>query len=301
MLHKVIWQKPASYNDICLQYVNYVIHNYNKDSVIVFDGYTKEVTPTKESLQRCRSKGSTEISINAQASVIIPQEDFLRNSQNKTQFINILRTYFEDVGITVNQATRDADYLITTTAVELSILKKHVTVVSEDTDIMVLLIHHSKNKNISMLRPGKAAKGDKVSTISEIQDKLGHLKKHILFLHAISGCDTTSYLFNKSKRTCLALLKEDIDLSQNLDIFLNSNASKNDLLQSGLNFILRLYRCPKHIKDINLLRYTLCHRTASRQGLQSTFNLATLPPTEDSVQQHVLRTYFQVLPTNFKK
>ncbi|CAG9769757.1 unnamed protein product [Ceutorhynchus assimilis] len=193
LLHKVSWQKPASYNDIFLQYVNYVIHNYNKDCVIVFDGYTKEVISTKESLQRCRSKGSIEISIHAQASVIIPQVDFLKNSQNKTQFINILRTYFEDVGITVHQAPRDADYLITMTAVELSMIKKHVTVVSEDTDIMVLLIHHAKNKNISMLRPGKAAKG-----------------------------------------------------------------------QHG------------------------------QQGLKSTFNLATLPPTADSAEQHVLRTYFQI-------
>lgn len=149
-----------------------------------------------------------------------------------------------------------------------------------------------------MLRPGKAAKGDKVSTISEIQDKLGHLKKHILFLHAISGCDTTSFLFNKSKKTCLSLLKEDNDLCQNFDIFLNNNGCKNDLLQSGLKFILRLYRCPKHIKDINLLRYSLYNRTASRQGLKSTFNLATLPPTEDSAQQHVLRSYFQVLGTH---
>ncbi|CAG9763155.1 unnamed protein product [Ceutorhynchus assimilis] len=162
LLHKVSWQKPASYNDIFLQYVNYVIHNYNKDCVIVFDGYTKEVISTKESLQRCRSKGSIEISIHAQASVIIPQVDFFKNSQNKTQFINILRTYFEDVGITVHQAPRDADYLITMTAVELSMIKKHVTVVSEDTDIMVLLIHHAKNKNISMLRPGKAAKDSRM-------------------------------------------------------------------------------------------------------------------------------------------
>lgn len=97
----------------------------------------------------------------------------------------------------MHQAPRDADFLITLTAVELSVSAKHVTVVSEDTDIMVLLIHHSKNKNICMLRPGKAAKADKISKISDIQDKLGHLTKQILFLHAISGCDTTSFLCNK--------------------------------------------------------------------------------------------------------
>lgn len=94
---------------------------------------------------------------------------------------------------------------------------------------------------------------------------------------------------------CLSLFKKNSDLSRNLDIFFNNNADKNDLLQSGLNFLLALYGCPRHIKDINLLRYTLYNRITARQGLKSTFNLATLPPSEDSAQQHVLRTYFQVL------
>lgn len=295
LLHKVSWQRPATYNEIFLQYVNYVIHNYNRNCVIVFDGYDQEALSTKESLQRCRSKGSVEISIHVQASVITPQEVFLKNSHNKQQFIRILRTYFEDLGITVHQAPRDADFLITLTAVELSVSAKHVTVVSEDTDVMVLLIHHSKNKNICMLRPGKAAKADKISKISDIQDKLGHLTKQILFLHAISGCDTTSFLFNKSKNISLSLLQKDNDLCQNVEVFLNNKAEKDDLFQSGLNYILKLYRCPRHIKDIHHLRYTLYNRIASRQGLKSTFNLATLPPTEDSVQQHLLRTYFQVI------
>ncbi|CAG9769731.1 unnamed protein product [Ceutorhynchus assimilis] len=82
LLHKVSWQKPASYNDIFLQYVNYVIHNYNKDCVIVFDGYTKEVISTKESLQRCRSKGSIEISIHAQASI----QEWIGNNLDPLQY-----------------------------------------------------------------------------------------------------------------------------------------------------------------------------------------------------------------------
>lgn len=146
-----------------------------------------------------------------------------------------------------------------------------------------------------MFRPGKAAKADKISKISDIQDKLGHLTKQILFLHATSGCDTTSFLFNKSKNISLSLLQKDNDLCQNVEVFLNNKAEKDDLFQSGLNYILKLYRCPRHIKDIHHLRYTLYNRIASRQGLKSTFNLATLPPTEDSVQQHLLRTYFQVI------
>lgn len=36
LLHKVLWQKPATFNQICDQYVNYVKHVYGQDCVIVF-------------------------------------------------------------------------------------------------------------------------------------------------------------------------------------------------------------------------------------------------------------------------
>lgn len=102
------------------------------------------------------------------------------------------------------------------------------------------------------------------------------------------------YVINKKIYISLSTTKRQRSLSKR-EVFLNNKAEKDDLFQSGLNYLLKLYRCPRHIKDIHHLRYTLYNRIASRQGLKSTFNLATLPPTEDSVQQHLLRTYFQVI------
>lgn len=86
------------------------------------------------------------------------------------EFIKVLGTYSENVCIIiiVLQATRDVDFLIALTAVYLAKSKNHVTTDTSHnclTDIMVLLIHH---KNISMIRLGKAVKGDKISRICEI-------------------------------------------------------------------------------------------------------------------------------------
>ncbi|XP_031358187.1 uncharacterized protein LOC116181887 [Photinus pyralis] len=145
-----------------------------------------------------------------------------------------------------------------------------------------------------LLRPGKAAKADKATNISELQEKLGHVKQHILFLHAVSGCDTTSFIFKKSKKLCLQWLKKDISLCERLQIFYQQNSDKNQLIEAGVQFITKLYRPKKSKEDIDTLRYTLYNRITSRQGLSANFNLAALPPTKDAAVQHVLRVYYQV-------
>lgn len=300
LLHKVKWQRPATYHEIFLQYVNYIVHTYKKSSVVVFDGYNLENISTKDNLQKFRAKENVAVSVQLHATVVTPQDLFLRNSQNKKNFIEILQRYLEENGITVYQAERDADVLIALTAVRFSSVKTHVTVVSEDTDIMVLLIYHIKENNVCLLRPGKGAKGDKISKINEIQTKLGHTKEHILFIHAMSGCDTTSFLYNKSKKCFLKSLQENEDLCRDLNVFQELNADIAVLIKSGLKVLLNLYRCPKKIHNINQLRHTLYIRMTSRQSLNSELCLASLPPTEESAKQHILRTYFQVIFLKYK-
>ncbi|CAG9760107.1 unnamed protein product [Ceutorhynchus assimilis] len=168
LLHKVKWQRPAIYHEIFSQYVNYIVYTYTKNCVVVFDGYNQENLSTKDNLQKFRSKQSVAVSIQLHGTVVTPQDLFLKNSQNKKEFIEILRRYLEENDITVYQAERDADVLIAMTTVQLSSIKTHVTLVSEDTDIMVLLIDHIKTNNVCLLRPGKGAKGDKISRINEI-------------------------------------------------------------------------------------------------------------------------------------
>lgn len=294
LLHKVVWQKPATFQQICEQYINYAKYFYGEDCVVVFDGYNSKSFSTKDALQQLRSKNSQEISVKLENTIVTPQEDFLRNNNNKQKLIELLKISFEKTGIKIKQAESDADFLIVNTAVTLPDCDKKIVVVSEDTDIAVLLIHHSKHKNMFLLRPGKAAKPDKLTNIFELQDKLGDVKKHILFAHAISGCDTTSFIFKKSKALCIKLLKKDISLCQRLQIFYEENPDKKQLMEVGITFITKLYRTRNSKEGIDSLRFTLYNRITCRQGLSANFNLAVLPPTKDAAIQHIFRAYYQV-------
>ena len=72
-----------------------------------------------------------------------------------------------------------------------------VTVVADDTDIVVMLVHHWQ-ENMSEVyflqeRWSKAWSVKHASSRNEI------IKEHLLFLHSWSGCDTTSAVFGKGK------------------------------------------------------------------------------------------------------
>ena len=83
-----------------------------------------------------------------------------------------------------------------------------VTVVADDTDIVVMLVHHWQ-ENMSEVyflqeRWSKAWSVKHASSRNEI------IKEHLLFLHSWSGCDTTSAVFGKGKPKLVeTLIKSD--------------------------------------------------------------------------------------------
>ena len=46
--------------------------------------------------------------------------------------------------------------------------------------------------------------------VLNIQGKIGAQKTYLLFNHAVSGCDSVSVLFEKSKKTVLRKVKESL-------------------------------------------------------------------------------------------
>lgn len=73
------------------------------------------------------------------------QDVFLANVCNKTSFIELLMQQLELSGFQVNQARSDADIVIVFIALSYA-ERCHgpVAVLAEDTDILVLLLHHRK-------------------------------------------------------------------------------------------------------------------------------------------------------------
>ena len=74
-----------------------------------------------------------------------------------------------------------------------------VNVVADDTDILVLLIHHWKQNMAGMYFLSEAGKNTKIWRISDLVEQAGpFITSHLLFLHAWSGCDTTSATFGQA-------------------------------------------------------------------------------------------------------
>ena len=72
------------------------------------------------------------------------KEIFLSNERNKSQFIALVSRHLEANSFIVNQCPGDADTAIVSTALEYAAHGTEVNLVADDTDVLVLLMHHWK-------------------------------------------------------------------------------------------------------------------------------------------------------------
>uniref|UniRef100_A0A1B0CSS6 Uncharacterized protein n=1 Tax=Lutzomyia longipalpis TaxID=7200 RepID=A0A1B0CSS6_LUTLO len=122
LMHAVNWQRPATYNDICNAYVEYVKHHYGEDSIVIFDGYNdSQSTKYVEQQRRSTKKSSSNITVKSDYLVTTTKENFLGNIQNKAALILMLATHMQKAGICVLQSFGDADVLIVKTAIDVAI------------------------------------------------------------------------------------------------------------------------------------------------------------------------------------
>ena len=63
---------------------------------------------------------------------------------NKQKFITLLSQRLEEAGCVIQQARGDADVLIVQTTIA-SAAQRETILVGDDTDLLVLLIHHANN------------------------------------------------------------------------------------------------------------------------------------------------------------
>jgi len=97
----------------------------------------------------------------------------------------------------------DADTLIVKKAIQFA-RTKEVTVVANDTDVLVLLVYHFEPslKNVFLHNEvsTKRASRTTVLSIRDIWCAIGNkAARQLLVMHALSGCDTTSCLYRHSK------------------------------------------------------------------------------------------------------
>ena len=282
-----------SFGDICDMYVKYISKKY-VDPIIVFDGYESGPS-TKDIAHIRRTHGVTgpNVAFNEATPFKGKKDSVLSNSENKQRFLNLLSERLLKAGYQVIHAVDDADVLIVKTAISCS-EKSDTVVIGEDTDLLVLLCHHVplENFNVYFWSEGKniSSKAVKCWDIKKTKVVLGESVCRCLpFLHAITGCDTTSRMFGISKGAALKKMNGD-ELKECAEVF-NSNSSKDDIVKAGENAIVMLYGGVV-IEGLDLLRFRkFVHKvTTSSKCVQ----VHTIPPTSAAAAYHSMRVYYQV-------
>lgn len=256
-MHKVVWQRGSSVSAICDGYVRYVKTHYpGRKCIVVFDGYSnsKNSTKTAEQERRYRLKKSVDIHLNRDTEITVNQEQFLSNQNNKDRLINMLKSDLQKNGIQIQQASDDADVLIVNTAIEqLMGGASNVAVIGEDVDLAVLLLAKTPpESNILFIKPGRGKVQTNIYSIQQMQ-QLG--LEEIMFLHAFTGCDSTSAAFRKSKLALIKLYKKCPEIRRAAKVFHNCSSPHADVEEAGRSCMLKWYGAPAKERSLNDYRY----------------------------------------------
>ena len=114
---------------------------------------------------------------------------------------------------------------------------------------------------------------------------------HILFLHSILGCDTTSRLHGLGKGNALKKFREQ-RRSVELDRVFDSQLSlKEDVIAAGEEALIILYN-GKVERNLDSLRYKIyCDKVVSSSCY---VHPQTLPPTSSAAKYHSVCVYYQI-------
>ncbi|KAG0713878.1 hypothetical protein GWK47_015218 [Chionoecetes opilio] len=280
LLHKFSWPKNASYSEICEMYVRHIKQSYCH-ALVVFDGYHGSSTKDEAHRRRMGNDIGATVLVSPEVHVTMTKKSFLANPSNKQAFINLLAEQMTKADIAVEHAKGDADYKICMSAC-LHAKEKPTAVVAEDSDVFQLLTHHANiaDKDLYMVTSKQTVC---VTTLAKKLDPL--LSGALLFLHAFSGCDTTSRPYGIGK---VSVLKKYAELERCSSIFMSPSSSKAEIERAGEDALLIIYGCTTSLS----LDSARVDKFQQKVGTATQYvSPEKLPPTSDAAIFHSHRAY----------
>ena len=230
------------------------------EDIVVFDDYDRSA---KDHCRLLRSPiRGLQIDLDWNIPVRTQQPIFLSNPDNKSALIGFLIDALDETGIEVVRCRADADVMIAQTAFTEALRGNSVRLWSDDTDLMVIILHllhshsHSTDKmcKIHMFRPSTRTKVD-LSTLSKTAP--ARTIRLILAVHAFSGSDTVSGTFGIGKTKLIKQL-EDVKLGATLEplieVFMQYNSIPDALLSEGSKMLSMLYSKKQNYDSLDDLR-----------------------------------------------
>ena len=133
----------------------------------------------------------------------------------------------EKEGISMKQSAGDAEYDIAMSACALARMKP-VVVVGDDTDLLILLQHHFNPDEHQSIYLQTRSKLISIGILFSSLDPV--LSESLLFIHTISGCDTTSRPYGIGKVSTMAKYK---DLHESASVFITPDKGQESVEAAG--------------------------------------------------------------------
>ena len=254
--------------------------------VVLLDTYREPTTKSSEHKRRNGVDPGPDTIVNFNTPVPKENMPFLANNCNKQCLIDLWESDLHSKGVSVELAEidGDADILIVRTALQIAGTGLNVKVRANDTDILVMLVHHfnpSEHADIFYM-PGSI-----VISVRLMCSALGQSMCDCLpFIHAASGCDTTSAFYNIGKVKPFQLIKKSEEYQKLAMLFGDTNSDQNDRNQFGIAFVLKLYdkRCYTSLEKLRYAQFTSSVYIAPERRA----------PTTNATQYHFQRVHHQV-------
>ena len=204
-------------------------------------------TNTKDMTHQRRSKGNadTTVRLAADTPVTMKKEQFLANRQKKQRFIFMLSEELKMNNCEVHLASGDAELLIVIKAAQSSANCSNTVLVGDDKYLLVLLCYHASIASHDLFfcpEPKNNTKQPRIWYIKLTKQCLGpDICQHILFLHAVLGCDTTSRLHGIGKGASLKKIQASNSFRQQTKVLHIHSVSRHDVTCAGEKALVELY------------------------------------------------------------
>ena len=160
-----------------------------------------------------------------------------------------------DDGQVVHQSTEDADTMIVRCALQYANEGSEVNVVADDIDVLVLLMYHWNQNMQSIYFLPKARKDLKIWRISDlVRQAVPIVTSYLPFLHAWSGCDTTSTTYGQGKVCQMKKIKQSKDVQMIAELIMDHSATTEQVGEVGVQLFVIVFG-EKQSDSLNTIGY----------------------------------------------
>ncbi len=296
LLHRIPWKRGQSYGEIAQSYADFTLRHYGSATTVVFDGYEEGPSIKDNTHQRRGHNSHPIVHFIADTEFSGKKDEFMSRDANKQRLIQMITAELRRSGCDVINAPGDADVDIVKAAVEASLVHP-TTLIGEDTDLLVLLLYYAQGDSKDLYFRSDKTKADgsfKVYDIKHLQEILGHdVCLQLMFIHAMTGCDTTSRIFTVGKKAAFQkLVKGDPVLQVCAGAFTVPNQTTDVIDDLGCQAMVILFG-GRSTDSLAITRFnTFSKKVVSASSFVTP---ERLPPTESATRLHCRRVYYQIM------